>query len=40
MTKYLSIDIETSGLNPTKYSLLEVSMVLYDTDKPMTRDCY
>ena len=34
MVKYLSIDIETGGLDPKEYSLLEVAMVYYNSDKP------
>ncbi|MDX1370988.1 MAG: exonuclease domain-containing protein [Nitrososphaeraceae archaeon] len=34
MVKYLSIDIETGGLDPKEYSLLEVAMVYYNSDEP------
>lgn len=33
MTKYLSIDTETSGLDPTKSELLEVGIVVFDTEE-------
>lgn len=34
MPKYLSIDIETGGLDPKEYSLLDVAMVYYNSDEP------
>lgn len=33
MTKYLSIDCETSGLDPIKSELLEVGIVVFDTEE-------
>lgn len=33
MTKYLSIDCETSGIDPTKSELLEVGIVVFDTEE-------
>jgi hypothetical protein len=32
MTKYLSVDTETSGLDPDKSELLEVGIVVFDTE--------
>lgn len=30
--KYVSLDIETSGLDPTKHSILQISMIVEDTE--------
>jgi len=32
--KYISVDVETTGLNPEKNQLLEIGMVIEDTQKP------
>lgn len=35
--KYFSIDIETTGLNPTVHDVLEVAAIFEDTDNPQPR---
>lgn len=40
MTKYLSIDCETSGLDPTKSELLEVGIVVFDTEEKLLLNQY
>lgn len=36
MAKYVSIDIETSGIDPEKHQLLEFGAILEDTENPLS----
>ncbi len=36
--KYLSIDIETTGLDPEKCDILEVAAIIEDTEKKLPRE--
>jgi oligoribonuclease len=38
--KFVSIDIETTGLNPRLHSILEVALVCYDTQQPNFRESF
>ena len=40
MTKYLSIDTETTGLDPLKSELLEVGIIVFDSEKPFQQSSY
>lgn len=40
MTKYLSIDTETTGLDPLKSELLEVGIIVFDSEKSFQQTSY